>query len=183
MSKTATKLNIGCGTDIKPGWINLDSAPIKGVDVVHDMSKVPLPFPEESFDEVLCQDVLEHSSEYASIVRDIHRLLRPGGKLVVRVPHFTSKNAYTDPTHKAYFAFRTFYFFTKKGIKGRSYYFDFHFETASATITFEQSSKLFFFNKLVSFLVNKSDRARYLFESTFLSRLFPAENIVVELIK
>ena len=40
------KLNLGCGTDIKKGYINLDVAKLDGVDVVHDINRLPLPFKE-----------------------------------------------------------------------------------------------------------------------------------------
>ena len=36
------KLNLGCGTEIKKGWVNLDSVALAGVDVVHDIEKLPL---------------------------------------------------------------------------------------------------------------------------------------------
>jgi len=177
------RLNLGCGDDIKEGWVNLDSSAIDGVEVVHDMEQLPLPFPDQVFEEVLCQDILEHL-EYIPVLRDIHRIMKKGASLTIRVPHFTSKNSYTDPTHKKFFAIRTFSFFTKDSIKGRKYYFNFHFEKiGSQIITFEKSSRLFFFNRLVSSVVNMSPRMQYLFESTFLSRLFPAENIIVKLIK
>jgi predicted SAM-dependent methyltransferase len=54
------RLNLGCGTDIRAGWINLDRSALPGVDVAHDLEQLPLPFPSESFDYVLCEDVLEH---------------------------------------------------------------------------------------------------------------------------
>ena len=83
------KLNLGSGKDIKQGWVNLDSAKLPGVDVVHDIEKLPLPFKDSEFDEILCQDVLEHI-EYIPILKDIHRILKMGGKLKIRVPHFTN---------------------------------------------------------------------------------------------
>ena len=54
------KLNLGCGNDIKKGWLNLDVAAIEGVDIVHDLSVLPLPLESDTFSEVMCQDILEH---------------------------------------------------------------------------------------------------------------------------
>lgn len=48
------KLNLGCGTDIRKGWINLDIAKLDGIDVIHDVNNVPLPFEDNTFDYVLC---------------------------------------------------------------------------------------------------------------------------------
>ncbi len=177
------KLNLGCGTDIREGWVNLDSSKLPGVDVVHDLEKLPLPFKDGEFGEIVCQDVLEHL-DYVPTLKEIHRILAPGGKVHIRVPHFTSKNNFTDPTHKKMFAFRTFSFFTEDAPKGRAYYFQFAFKKIeSVRITFERSSRMFFFNALVESLANRSYRMKYMYESTFLSRLFPAENLLVTLVK
>ena len=45
-----------------------------------------LPFDDKSFDHVLCVEVLEHVPNPESMLSDIHRVLRPGGSLVLTVP-------------------------------------------------------------------------------------------------
>jgi 2-polyprenyl-3-methyl-5-hydroxy-6-metoxy-1,4-benzoquinol methylase len=45
-----------------------------------------LPFPEGYFDFVICSEVLEHLQDDATGLREIHRILRPGGTLMVTVP-------------------------------------------------------------------------------------------------
>jgi predicted SAM-dependent methyltransferase len=183
------RLNLGCGHDIRPGWVNLDSAKIEGVDVVHDIERLPLPFKDGEFDEILCNDVLEHV-EYIPVLRDLHRILKPGGKLTIRVPHFTSRNTYSDPTHKKAFGIRTMEFFVQDSQlnkdKHREYYFDFHFsKLASVKITFEKN--IFFIkyvnNYIIAPLVNSSQGMCHFFEQTGFSRMFPAENIIFELMK
>lgn len=184
------KLNLGCGKDIRPataGWVNLDSAKLPGVDVVWDIEKLPLPFGDGEFDEILANDILEHV-EYIPVLRDLHRVLKPGGKLKVRVPHFTSADNFADPTHKKLFSILTLFFFVKKQSFGKSkereYYSDFHFDRIeSVKITFEHSSKLFLYNRLIEPLINVGLKIQAFYEATFLSRLFPAKNIIVELIK
>ena len=185
----AKKLNVGCGIDIKEGWINLDSIAIPDVDVVHDIEKLPLPFQTEEFDEILCQDVLEHV-DYIPVLKDLHRVLKKGGIIHIRVPHFTSKNNFVDPTHLRMFSVDTWDFFVRSRAaskhieKERAYYFDFSFEKKSyCHITFEKSSRLFFYNRVAEWFFNISPRMQSFYESTGLSRLFPAENIIVELIK
>ena len=37
-----TKLHLGCGHDIKPGWINHDLLDLPGVDIVHDLNELGL---------------------------------------------------------------------------------------------------------------------------------------------
>lgn len=179
------KLHLGCGSNSKEGWINLDIANIPGVDVVHNVENLPLPFPDNSFDEVLCQFILEHV-EWVPVVRDIHRTLAPGGKLHISVPHFTSKQNFTDPQHKRLFSVETFDFFipSTKTYKTHPHYFDFSFTALPYRhITFELSSRIFFFNRWVEKWVNKTNYRQQLYESLFLSRLFPAENIIFTLVK
>jgi SAM-dependent methyltransferase len=177
----STKLNLGCGFDIHPGWINLDRAALPGVDVVHDLEKLPLPFADGSVDYVLAKDVLEHV-DYILLMRDLHRILRPGGTLEISVPHFTSADNFIDPTHKSRFSIRTFDFFVAGSAIARSYYFDFAFrEISSRHISFLRGP--LFYNYAVELLVNAHGKIQKYFELTCISRLFPAQNMSVRLIK
>lgn len=45
-----------------------------------------LPFADEFFDLVICTETLEHVPDDKAIVRELMRVLRPGGKLVISVP-------------------------------------------------------------------------------------------------
>ena len=187
--KDIKKLNIGCGVDIKSGWINMDSATLPGVNIVHDVTQLPLPFANEEIDEILAQDVLEHI-DYIPVLKDLHRILKKEGILTIRVPHFTSKNNFVDPTHKKMFSISTWDFFvaskaTSKHIeKERAYYFDFAFtKKLSCHITFEKSSRIFFYNRPIEWFFNLSSKMQSFYESTGFSRIFPAENIIIKLIK
>jgi SAM-dependent methyltransferase len=169
------KLNLGSGTDIRAGWVNLDRSALPGVDIVHDIEQLPLPFPSDSFDYVLCQDVLEHI-DYIPLLRDIWRIMRTGGTLHIRVPHFTSSNAYGDPTHKRLFNSDTFGFFVAGN--SRSYYFDFSFARMEASrIHFGPRAYL-----LLDWFVNLSRRTQTFYETSPL-RVFPASNVEVDLVK
>jgi len=46
-----------------------------------------IPYPDESFDKVLCLDVFEHVNDEKKTVSEIYRILKPGGVLVLSVPH------------------------------------------------------------------------------------------------
>ena len=174
------KLNIGCGRDIRKGWINLDSNRLPGVDVVHNIEHLPLPFSKEEFEEVLCQDVLEHILDYVPTLQEIHRILKKNGLLKIRVPHFTSRNNFLDPTHKRMFSIRTFDFFTEAGYLGRQYYFNFHYKKiVHSRITFGEG----FIRRILEKLVNINNKTKEIYENTFLSSLMSAENIEIEMIK
>lgn len=174
------KLNLGCGTDIKQGWINLDSADLPGIDVIHNIEISPLPFEDNQFDEIRCDNILEHV-EYINVLKDIHRILEPKGILKIRVPHFTSRNNYVDPTHKKQFSISTFDFFAENS--SNDYYFDFHFsKIIGRKIKFVKRG-IYWLNRLIEPLINLNKKTQIFYEATFLSRLFPANDIVVELIK
>lgn len=174
------RLNMGCGSDIRVGWINLDKVPLVGVDVVVDIETEPLPFDDNSFDLVLAKDVLEHCSHPLQVIDEIQRVLAPGGSLRLQVPHFTSRGAYLDPTHVRSFSIDSFEFVTRG--HERSYYLDRQFTAVgSARITFDKG-RLLFWNRPMEWLVNLSPRAQRIYEQTPW-RVFPAMNVAVELIK
>ena len=168
------RLNLGCGTDIKAGYVNFDVIPLSGVDVIHDVNSFPYPFEDDMFDEILCLNILEHV-DLIPVLKELHRILRKGGELIIQVPHFTSRNNFIDPTHKNRFSIQTFDFFVSE--HSRSYYFDFCFECIrSRKITFGSRYK---FMEIInySFLMQKE------YEYTFFSSLFQAFDIWVTFVK
>jgi SAM-dependent methyltransferase len=177
------KLNLGCGTDIRPGYVNLDSAALPGVDVVHDLNVLPLPFGDGEFDEVNCKDVLEHV-DYIPLMRDLHRVMAPGGRLVIESPHFSGRAVWVDPTHRHAFSIDTFDFFVRQGGYGsRSYYFDFHFERIESKRLIFHSYRAQPWNYLIEPVVNSDPRLQVYWEDTALSKLFPASNVRFVLIR
>jgi 2-polyprenyl-3-methyl-5-hydroxy-6-metoxy-1,4-benzoquinol methylase len=62
------------------------SAAFPGVRVVRG-SVLEMPFRPESFDAVLCSQVIEHVPEDTAVLRDMARMLRPGGLLVLGTPN------------------------------------------------------------------------------------------------
>lgn len=64
--------------------LRLDVVPLHEPDVVADV--VRLPFVDATFDSVLLSQVLEHLPEPHAAVREIHRVLKPGGVLIGTVP-------------------------------------------------------------------------------------------------
>ena len=91
------KLNLGCSKDIKKGWVNLDIVKLPGVDVVHDLETFPYPFKDNTFDVILATQVLEHIENLPGLMKELARILKPGGKFIIEVPHFTSCTQYMDP--------------------------------------------------------------------------------------
>ena len=78
------------------------------VDVIRDLEDADLPFDDNSVDFVLCSHILEHIRNYIPLMKEIHRVLKPGGILHIRVPEFPCAAAIADPTHVRYFCPESF---------------------------------------------------------------------------
>jgi SAM-dependent methyltransferase len=103
-SGPGTILDIGCGSAKTPGAVGLDISSDTAADIVHDLDEFPYPIEDSSFDQILLQDVLEHVAEPIKLFEELHRIARPGARIQLRTPHFSSVLAYGDPTHRHYFS-------------------------------------------------------------------------------
>lgn len=57
----------------------------KNADIV-EFDGTQIPFPDNHFDAILCTEVLEHAVQPEALIAEMHRVLRPGGSLVLTVP-------------------------------------------------------------------------------------------------
>jgi len=96
-------LDIGCGSSKWPGAVGVDISADTDADVVMDLDEFPYDLESDSFDQILCQDVIEHVREPIRLMEELHRIGRPGARIHLRTPHFSSALAYGDPTHRHYF--------------------------------------------------------------------------------
>jgi len=122
--QTPERIHLGCGNDIRQGWLNVDSANIPGVDVVHDLTVFPWPFESNRFEEVRLHHVLEHLPDTVKTIEEIHRICVPGARVLIYVPYWNSRDMMTDPTHKRSFSEYSFDYFdpSKAYCRERPYY-------------------------------------------------------------
>lgn len=104
----AVVLNLGCGNRPKPGAVNVDAAAGPHVDLVLDVDDHLWPWPDGTVDEIHAVHLFEHVADPIGFMCDAWRVLRPGGLLHIEVPHWQSRNAFTDPTHRRFCTEDTF---------------------------------------------------------------------------
>lgn len=97
-------LDVGCGSAKIPGAVGLDISANTEADIVHDLDDFPYPLGDDSFDEIIAQDVIEHVREPIRVFEEFHRIAKCGANVQLRTPHFSSVLAYGDPTHRHYFS-------------------------------------------------------------------------------
>jgi SAM-dependent methyltransferase len=73
----------GAGRSV-PGYVNLDLFAMPGVDIAADAGA--LPFPDAIFTRIECDAVLEHVCDPVQVVRELERVLEPGGHLHLVTP-------------------------------------------------------------------------------------------------
>jgi SAM-dependent methyltransferase len=58
-------------------------------DSIQKIDLEDIPFPDETFDMAICNHMLEHVSNPAAALRELHRVLKPGARLVCQTPYAT----------------------------------------------------------------------------------------------
>ena len=83
---SATKLNLGCGPKIMPGWVNIDMQGAPPV-VIHDLTK-PLPVASETVEYIYNEHFIEHITRDQGrfLLSECRRVLKPGGVIRVSTP-------------------------------------------------------------------------------------------------
>jgi len=108
-SARAELLNLGSGRFPLPGYLNLDQDTAAQPDLVWNLNRIPYPFPGNTFRRIEARHVLEHLHDVFGVMREVHRILRPGGVIRITVPHFSRGMTHAD--HKRCFDLSFPYYF------------------------------------------------------------------------
>jgi len=114
-------LHLGCGKSGREGCLNVDCVDLPGVDVVWDLNRHPWPFATGAWQQVIAHHVFEHLDDVVKAVSELHRILVPGGRAEIRVPHMAGWGAWNDLTHRHFFTRRSFEYF-RRGHRWNYYY-------------------------------------------------------------
>jgi ubiquinone/menaquinone biosynthesis C-methylase UbiE len=82
--------SVATGVDVTARHVELARARVGDRAQVYQADMRQLPFADNSFDYVYCHGVLHHSDESARAVREMFRVLRPGGRINIHVYAFWS---------------------------------------------------------------------------------------------
>lgn len=111
------KLDLGSGPNVKEGFDGVDQYAFDGrVKHVMDLRALPWPWADSSVEEVHCSHFLEHLSalERCGFLNECYRVLKPGAKMTIVVPHWASNRAYGDPTHQWPPVSEMFFYYIKR---------------------------------------------------------------------
>jgi len=72
------------------------------------MTKLPTPFPDNEFDEIIAIHCIEHFHDPLLIVNELWRIGKPGCKITIKVPHWSCHFSKGDLTHHHQFSSREF---------------------------------------------------------------------------
>jgi SAM-dependent methyltransferase len=81
-------LDVGCGSKPYEPFFTPAVAEYVGVDVANPAAELEgtveeIPVPDGSFELVVCTQTLEHATDPAQAVRELHRVVAPGGRVLV----------------------------------------------------------------------------------------------------
>lgn len=100
------RINLGCGFDKRPGFLNVDLNDFHSPDYVADISNLK-DLPDNHYEEIVAQDVLEHMTREVSLLafNEWSRILSATGVMKIRVPTIIGllsmlhKHAWTEESH------------------------------------------------------------------------------------
>ncbi len=188
-SNNCSILELGCGSrKQRKDAIGIDILPAEGVDICGDVYEVLASIEDEVVEEVISHHFLEHVSDLSLLLKEADRILKPSGRFIATIPHFSNPYFYSDYTHKSFFGLYTFQYFCNKRYFRRAvptYNVDLNFEIYEIRVLFGAERPFYIkyiVGKLLTKLINSNTFLKEYYE-TYLSRIIPCTELYVVLIK
>lgn len=174
------KLDIGCGTNKKEGYVGIDKCKIRGVDIIVNLEYSNLPFKDNTIDNIRAYDFLEHIENTEEVMCEIYRVLKPNSSVTIEVPFFRFPLCH-QPLHKRYFSWTSFHYWmpndfptNRMALEGNP-----KFKLIKQDFIFRKGDMNKFIRVIMKFISKKNP---FLYENLF-SIFFPANGINIEMAK
>jgi len=94
-------------------WKDFKTVDLLDADVITDLNDL-WPFADNSVGVIRASHVVEHLIDPVHTMNEAHRVLAPGGWLLVDVPSTDGRGAFQDPTHKSFWNQNSFWYYTDR---------------------------------------------------------------------
>ena len=135
------KLDIGCGRNKVVDALGIDIKNSRA-DIICEV-EAGLPFKDDVFDEIYCNQFVEHVEDLVRLMEEIYRVGKNQAKVFINAPYYASLAAYNDPTHKRFVTKHTFDYFTEN--PEYNFYTKARFRIKTITFTYGIVPKILFF--------------------------------------
>jgi glycosyltransferase involved in cell wall biosynthesis len=102
------KIELGGRMNAKPEYETVD---LKDADIIADLNE-KWPFEDSSVGVIRAIDVIEHLRDPLHTIKEIYRVLAPGGYAILQVPSTDGRGAFQDPTHVSFWNQNSFPYYT-----------------------------------------------------------------------
>lgn len=106
-------LDLGGRLNPRPGYICVDYKQDPGVGIVTDLND-EWPFEDGSVGVIRAFDVFEHLRDPLHTMREMQRVLAPGGYAFLQVPSTDGRGAFQDPTHVSFWNENSFLYYCNR---------------------------------------------------------------------
>ena len=155
------QIDLGCGKNKIRGCVGIDMDPESHAEIIVDFEKKPIPLPDSHVDKIFSKQVFEHLEDPVRVLKELHRITKPGGEIFIEVPHYSSHIAH-GVGHKQYYS--------RKEIV-QMFQTEITCEIIKAEITFHRSFRRVGIKALANRFPTDYER--------FWAGIFPAENIQI----
>lgn len=187
--KQTVVLELGCGAHKKHHEaIGIDAIDYDGVDIVGDVHDVLSRIPEKSVSAVYSYHFFEHVEDIERLMEGLAHVLKPEGRLVIAVPHFSNPYYYSDYTHKRPFGLYSLSYLSEDNLFARKvpHYSKRIFYQLTAVNLYFKSPRPFYIRwalkRMVQMLVNINRFTLEFYEEN-LCYLIPCYEVKYELLR
>lgn len=104
------RVELGGRMNAKSGFTTVD---IRDADINSDLNEI-WPFEDNSVGVIRAFDVFEHLKNPIHTMKELYRVLKPGGYAIIQVPSTDGRGAFQDPTHVSFWNENSFKYYTQK---------------------------------------------------------------------